>query len=110
MIDSRNNFMGLNGFVWWVGVIENVNDELAVARYQIRIHGWHTDNKSILPTKDLQWAYPVLPINCANTFSALSVGDWVIGFFMDGENAQHPYIFGTMPYIKTSPTPVPTST
>ena len=26
--------------------------------------------------------------------------DWVVGFFLDGENAQFPYIFGILPYIK----------
>ena len=39
---NRNNFIGLSGFVWWVGVVEDVKDPLASGRARIRIFGWHT--------------------------------------------------------------------
>jgi hypothetical protein len=50
-----------------------------------------------LATKDLPWAHPVYPINNSKSFSAPEIGDWVIGFFMDGESAQFPVMFGVMP-------------
>ena len=101
MID-RTNFMGLNGFVWWVGVIEQRVDPLAMGRCKVRIFGWHTDNTSLLPSDDLPWAMPMFPVNASNQWTAPLVGDWVVGFFMDGENAQFPVMMGVLPYIKQS--------
>jgi hypothetical protein len=96
-MENRNNFNGLGGFVWWVGEIENRVDPLAVGRCQVRIFGWHTNNKSQLATKDLPWAHPVYPINNSKSFSAPRVGDWVVGFFLDGESGQSPVMLGVMP-------------
>jgi hypothetical protein len=96
-MENRNSFNGLGGFVWWVGEIENRVDPLAVGRCQVRIFGWHTNNKSQLATKDLPWAHPVYPINNSKSFSAPRVGDWVVGFFMDGESGQFPVMLGVMP-------------
>ena len=96
-MENRNSFNGLGGFVWWVGEIENRVDPLAVGRCQVRIFGWHTANKSQLATKDLPWAHPVYPINNSKSFSAPKVGDWVVGFFMDGESGQFPVMLGVMP-------------
>lgn len=103
MID-RNNFLGVGGFVWWIGVIEDRVDPLSMGRCRVRIHGWHTDNKSLLPTNTLPWAAPVFPINNSHSWSPPLVGDWVLGFFMDGENAQFPVMLGVMPYIKDQST------
>lgn len=96
---DRNSFIG-SQFIWWVGVVENEIDELAVGRCQVRIFGWHTDNTSLLPSKDLPWAHPIHSINNSRTFSPLQKGDWVVGFFMDGESGQFPVMFGVMPGIK----------
>jgi len=96
-MENRNSFNGLDGFIWWVGEIENRVDPLAVGRCQVRIFGWHTNNKSQLATKDLPWAHPVYPINNSKSFSAPRVGDWVVGFFMDGESGQSPVMLGVMP-------------
>lgn len=101
MID-KNNFLGLSGFVWWVGIIEDRIDPLAMGRCKVRIIGWHTDNKSQLPTEDLPWSIPMLPINNSTSWSSPLPNDWVVGFFMDGENAQFPVMMGVLPYIKDS--------
>ena len=51
------NFLGKDGFFWWVGVIENRMDPLALGRCQVRIFGWHhdgsTDSKQRVPVTDL---------------------------------------------------------
>ena len=94
---DRNNFIGLNGFVWWIGVVEDRGDPLQLGRCKVRIIGWHTDNKSLLPTSDLPWASPINPLTGSSTFSPIKVGDWIMGFFMDGENAQFPYMLGIVP-------------
>jgi len=98
-----NNFAGLNGFIWWVGEVENTADPLGIGRCQVRIFGWHTDNTSLIPTSSLPWAHPMLSINNSKTQQSLQMksdkggGDWVIGFFMDGESGQFPIMMGVLP-------------
>ena len=98
MIDNRV-FAGMNGFVWWVGVVENRQDPLKVGRCQIRIFGWHTPDKVLIPTEDLPWAQPILPVNNSKTFTTPVEGDWVVGFFFDGPSGQFPTYFGVLPGI-----------
>lgn len=99
---DKNNFMGLSGFVWWVGVVEDRVDPLAIGRCRVRIFGWHTDNKSQLPTNELPWAQAVYPLNAppSKSFGTPMLGDWVLGFFMDGENAQMPVMLGVLQGLK----------
>jgi hypothetical protein len=94
-----NDFAGKNGFIWWVGVIENRVDPLAIGRCQVRIIGWHSDNTTKLPTKDLPWAQAIIPLNNSKTFSSPRNGEWVVGFFLDGELGQLPVMFGVIPGI-----------
>lgn len=96
----RNNFLGVSSFIWWVGVIENNLDPMELGRCQVRIFGWHTDNKSMLPMKDLPWAMPLRPVNNSRSFATPDLGEWAVGFFMDGESAQFPVMMGIMPGIK----------
>ena len=36
---TKNNFLGMDGFYWWLGVVENRNDPLKIGRVQVRIFG-----------------------------------------------------------------------
>ena len=94
------DFAGKNGFIWWVGVIENRVDPLALGRCQVRVFGWHTTNAELIPTEQLPWAHPMYPLNNSKSFSSPAIGDWIVGFFMDGENAQQPVMMGVLPGIK----------
>jgi hypothetical protein len=105
-----NNFAGLNGFVWWVGEVENIADPLGLYRCQVRIFGWHTDNKALIPTTSLPWAHPMNSINTSNTHQPLQMGDWVVGFFMDGESGQFPIMMGVLPGFSNTTTPKATTT
>ena len=96
---ENTSFMGLNGFVWWMGVVENRHDPLMLGRCQIRIFGWHTDNKSLIPTDDLPWAQPVLPSNSSTSIGAPKEGDMAFGFFSDGSLGQFPIFLGVFPGI-----------
>lgn len=98
MID-RNNFIGLSGFVWWVGVIEDISDPLAIGRCRVRIFGWYSDNTVEVPTKSLPWAHPMRAMNNPKHYTAPNIGDWVVGFFMDGEAAQFPIMMGVLPSL-----------
>ena len=50
------NFLGKDGFNWFMGVVESRDDPLNLGRCQIRIFGFHTDNIQEIPTSDLPWA------------------------------------------------------
>jgi len=92
---KRNNFIGYDGFVWWVGVVEDRNDPLNCGRCKVRIQGLHSEHNTSVNKETLPWAQPLFPTN--NTFSTpstLKEGDMVMGFFMDGPGAQHPIILG----------------
>jgi hypothetical protein len=96
---NRKNFPGLDGFIWWTGVVENRIDPLKLGRVQVRVYGWHTENKALIPTEELHWAQPIFPSNNSNVTYTCKEGDTVFGFFMDGDSAQYPFIFGRMPDI-----------
>lgn len=95
-----NNFFGNKNMVFWIGKIVNRADPLGVGRCQVRIFGYHTDNKVLLPDDDLPWALALYPINASNTFSKPRLDDWVMGFFMDGESAQMPVMMGIISGLK----------
>ena len=96
--EDTKDFAGKNGFTWWVGVVEDRQDPLKLGRCRVRCMGWHADNKMQLPTENLPWAMPSLPVNNPHPY-APKEGDMVFGFFVDGENAQEPVIIGVFPSI-----------
>ena len=104
------NFLGKDNFVWWVGMIENRMDPLGLGRCQVRIFGWYDDGEpdvaARMPPESLPWALPMLPLNSRNTFSTSpELGDWVVGFFMDGLSGQFPIMMGVLPAFTAPPTP-----
>jgi hypothetical protein len=97
-----NNFLGKDGFNWWYGVVEDTNDPLKTGRVRVRIFGYHTDNLQELPTSGLPWAQPTLSPSNSKTFSPPRLGDYVMGFFSDGDSAQAPVLMGVFPGFETS--------
>jgi hypothetical protein len=95
---EEKDFAGKNGFVWWVGFVEDRKDPLKLGRCKIRCIGWHAEDKMRLPTEDLPWATPAYPPNNTNTY-APKEGDMCFGFFVDGENIQEPILLGIFPSI-----------
>ncbi len=95
---SNNN----PNFYWWFGAVEDRNDPLRLGRCRVRILGYHTADLELLPTENLPWAMPVMPANSAGSSgvgwspTGAVEGSWVVGFFADGENGQHPMFFGTV--------------
>lgn len=91
-----------DGFNWWIGVVEDRMDPEKLGRCRVRIFGYHTDSRELLPTKDLPWAIPIQPITSAATSGLGSsplgpvTGTWVMGFFLDGEDMQQPAMLGTI--------------
>lgn len=92
----QKNYAGLDGFVWWMGVVESRKDPLEMGRCQVRVYGWHSPSLGDIPSEDLPWAVPVNSVNNQG-FSTPKEGDFVFGFFADGRNAQVPLIMGSVP-------------
>lgn len=97
------SFFGKSGFVWWKGVVEDRKDPIFLGRVRVRIFGWHTEDKLKLPTKDLPWAMPSLPIDNGKNAVGLKEGDWCWGFFLDDASAQKPVVVGYIPGIDEDP-------
>ena len=118
----KTNFVGRDGFRWWIGQIApdpvQAPQTKGVAttggryskdgpppfsnRYKVRIMGYHPYNTIELSDEDLPWAQVVSPpgygTGSAGLFKTIRFqqGDTVIGFFMDGDNAQIPMILGAL--------------
>lgn len=88
---QSSQFMGME-FIWWMGVVENRNDTLHLGRCQVRCFGWHSSDKTLLPTEHLPWAVSAEHVKPKE-------GSRVFGFFMDGKSAQLPFILGETPFI-----------
>jgi len=115
----KTHFLGKDGFIWWIG---QVVDQTKWAgnlpatptkttkeqkgfdfRYKVRIMGYHTAVPGDLSDDDLPWASVMLPVTAgtsggARTAPKLRQGNFVYGFFLDGEDAQQPIIMGVIGY------------
>ena len=115
----KTHFLGKDGFIWWIG---QVVDQTKWAgnlsgtptkttkeqkgfdfRYKVRIMGYHTAVPGDLSDDDLPWASVMLPVTAGTSGGArqtpqLRQGNFVYGFFLDGEDAQQPIIMGVIGY------------
>ncbi len=122
MIDQglvKTHFLGKDGFIWWIGQVASEKawiDNLSTTptkttkqqqgfdfRYKVRIMGYHTAAPSDLTDDDLPWASVMLPVTAGasggcRTAPQLRQGNFVYGFFLDGEDAQQPIIMGVIGY------------
>jgi len=107
-------FMGFDGFIWFMGVVEDRRDPMCLGRCKVRIAGLHTEKQEQgidegIPTTDLPWAHPMQPITSAamNGIGTTPLGPvegtWVVGFFRDGEACQDPIMMGTLGGYPTKP-------
>jgi len=88
---DKKDFAGKNGFIWWVGFVEDRKDPLKLGRCRVRCVGWHSDNKQQLPTKDLPWAMPSFPVNESNTYTPKEFWELTdpIHFHIGGKSKQY---------------------
>ena len=114
------NFVGKDGFIWWIGQIvkenawvknlsgtrtDTASDHKGFEyRYKVRIMGYHTHDEKLLSDEDLPWASVMYPVTAGSGSGAASQtpnlrqGNFVYGFFLDGENSQVPVIMGVVGY------------
>jgi len=135
MSEGNADFIGKDGFNWFVGQVENdgaghfaadLAKNLAASaantltnftalgifgrtnidwdwtnKVKVRIMGYHSPSKAELPTEELPWALVMMPVthpqrSGIGSLHQLQINSWVIGFFMDGANAQVPIIIGAL--------------
>lgn len=106
----KSNFLGRDGFIWWVGQIppegnhrEQINGGGWSHRYKVRILGYDSPDSATLKDDDLRWAQAMLPTTAGSGAAnqamsvAISPGDIVFGFFLDGNDLNVPVIIGVFP-------------
>jgi len=101
MFNPENFEFGRN-FIWFIGVVEQRIDPNFLGRVQVRCFGFHNENREELPTEDLPWAMVMQSVTSAaqtevgESPTGLVEGSWVVGFFLDGEEAQQPLVLGSL--------------
>ena len=110
-------FLG-GGFNWWIGQIADdstwrdniLPGKFADAntipgwgrRYKVRIIGLHDQEEETIPSDQLPWAQVMYPVTAgggqaaASQTSNLRQGNFVFGFFLDGQDQQVPVIMGVL--------------
>ena len=125
----KRNFLGKDGFIWWIGQIPEESNYVdnqtgkrekpgevngPGERYKVRIFGYHEIEcgQPELPDPDLPWATVMYPVTAgggggaASQSANLTQGTMVYGFFLDGHDAQQPVIMGVLGYNQTAFSPV----
>lgn len=87
-----------NGGQFYVGVVEDRNDPLALGRVRVRVVGLHIHDKTVLPTEDLPWAMLMQPASGGATITAVgpAEGTTVIVIFNDWPENQQPIVIGAL--------------
>lgn len=114
IINEPVDYLGKDGFFWWFGEVVDDADPLEIGRVKVRIFGWYTGLdgkfKEKMPDKDLPWAIVLQPTNQGGqegtgiSAGQLNPGAMVMGFFMDGNEAQQPVVMGVVRALKPGAT------
>lgn len=94
--------IGAEGFRWFIGTVEDINDPEELGRVKVRIYNVHSNNKSLAPTEQLPWASILMPPTSASfnwigsSPTGIDVYSTVVGFFMDSTEGNYPVIMGTL--------------
>lgn len=100
------NFVGKDGFRWFIGIVakgikRSIDDGLGY-KVKVRIVGYHPESSNILSDDELPWAHVLVPLNFGAGESGTGISfnprgsEYVIGFFLDGDNGQQPVIIGAL--------------
>jgi hypothetical protein len=120
----NSGFLGTQ-FIWWLGQVvddsewrDNIlpgkfEDANSIPgwgrRYKVRIMGIHDKEEESIPSDQLPWANVMYPITAgggqtgASQTPMIRQGNFVFGFFMDGQDQQVPVIMGIMGHNAQTP-------
>jgi hypothetical protein len=114
----KSNFAGKDGFIWWIGQVADpsvwrnektrltnssgeANQSGWAYRCKVRIVGYHSFSRNELPDADLPWAHVLTSAADGapgqggfGKTPMLVGGESVVGFFLDGDEAQQPVVMG----------------
>jgi Gp5 N-terminal OB domain len=96
-----SRFLGREGMVWFLGVVEDRDDPLKLGRVRVRVKDIYSSNKALVPTNELPWATVIMPAYSPSfnkvgiSPTGLIVGSTVVGFFFDSNDSNHPFVLGT---------------
>jgi len=108
--DVQADFWGKDGMIPFVGQVEDVEDPKMSNRVKVRCVGHHPKEKTGengVTTEALPWAHVGMPTTHAQQgriggTHGLVNGCWVMGFFMDGAEAQKPFVLTTFNFTARS--------
>jgi hypothetical protein len=101
MEQVKNNSFSNGAYVWFVGMVVDVNDPDMDGRVKVRIMGYHPDAEGQINVNDLPWAMVETGVMSASTKGigfaphGLLKDSFVKGHFLDGSDAQLPMVTGT---------------
>ena len=92
--------LGEDGFRWFIGIVEDIQDPLHLGRAKVRVLNEHDD----IHTDDLTWSHVALPTTSGSVQGvgdtpSLQLGSKVIGFYMDNNEKQLAMILASFPVI-----------
>ncbi len=93
--------VGEEGFFWFFGMVEDIEDPLQVGRVRVRIYNHHNEDVNQMPKEALPWAMILQSSTSAASSgfgispTGIAVGSTVLGFFVDGLEKQIPFVLGT---------------
>lgn len=114
----KSNFVGKDGFIWWIGQVADPsvwrNEKTSLTdskgepnkngwsyRCKVRIVGYHSFDRNELADEDLPWAHILTSASDGapgqggfGKVPMLIGGESVVGFFLDGDEAQQPVVMG----------------
>ena len=99
---TQPNSFGKDPFVPFLGQVEDVDDPKRSGRVKVRCLGLHPVEKEGegLKTEELPWARTLMPVthaqqNRVGGKHGLMPGSMVVGFFLDGTDANDPVVIGS---------------
>ncbi len=101
IVQEPEDFWTGAGMRPFFGVVENINDPLQTGRVQVRAIGYHPERgDQAVPTEHLPWAYVMMPttspaMSGIGSTHDLKDGSWIFGYFIDGRDAQQPFVVGS---------------
>lgn len=96
---------GTEGFYWFFGKVEDLNDPEMLGRIKVRAYYFHPQDQTLVTTDDLHWAFVLMPVFSAGhkeiglSPTGIMVDSVVFGFFADGGETQMPIVMGTLASI-----------
>jgi len=88
--------------VWFIGEVVDKNDPTNSGRVRVKAFNIHTNlnvdqfsGPSAIEKQDLPWAF-VVNGTYGKMHCVPDEGEWILGFFADGRDCQHPFVVGSL--------------